>query len=174
MKASLYIVVIALLILGTVSQVSAMTPWFPFCRGRKLGQSICRYQTRSIGHWLASHALLDAIPHNDEALEIALTTAIGAALLTHQVMQREDVDWELFLTGGLGGILPDGEHFLKRNGFIERSLYPSHNGTIKQPRTEPVWALWFELGLLWWLLRWVLGVFKGYLGLGMDLEKEVW
>ncbi|NLY52964.1 MAG: hypothetical protein GX063_08710 [Firmicutes bacterium] len=95
----------------------------------------------------ASHALLDAIPHNDEALEIALTTAIGAALLTHQVMQREDVDWELFLTGGLGGILPDGEHFLKRNGFIDRSLYPSHNGTIKQPRTEPVWALWFELGV---------------------------
>ena len=147
MKASLYIVVIALPSLGIVSQVSAMTLGSHFVVGGSLANRFADTKLEALAIGLASHALLDAIPHNDEALGIALISAIGAALLMHEVRQREDVDWGLFLAGGLGGILPDGEHFLKRKGPIGRSLYSSHNGTIRQPRIEPAWALGFELGV---------------------------
>ncbi len=91
---------------------------------------------------LASHAVLDALPHYDFPdwrIEIA-----GAAL-TLALLGLLGLGTAAAVAGGLAGVLPDLEILLWRLGRLPRSrfLFPSHSGLIRHGRaTGPATLGW--------------------------------
>lgn len=131
----------------TSEPIKAMTLGTHFTVGASLATALTDEKLPAFLLGFASHAVLDAIPHNDSRAEITVAMQIGAAIYLYKLIKEDNPKWKLALIGGLAGMLPDLEHSLKRNGIIPRSYYPSHTGSIRQPRAEPEIAFLFELGV---------------------------
>lgn len=102
---------------------------------------------------LASHALLDAVPHYDYDLTTQILLIVGAsALVKWQYDQTGDLR---IVAGALGGLLPDIEHVLRKMGLQNDKYFPSHSGTIPHGKASNIWhGLWLEVGtvgILWGL-----------------------
>lgn len=143
--------IVALVAMGSVvsapGTVGAMTLGTHFTVGAGLAYALADSEWEAFVLGFASHALLDAIPHNDETSAITVAAGLAAALLTYRLMEQDDLDWGVVATGGIAGMLPDAEHALKQAGITKRSYYPSHNGMIHQPKADAGTAMWTELGV---------------------------
>ncbi len=128
-------------------ELEAMTPGTHFVFGSSMSQVLAKNELSAILVGLSSHALLDAIPHNDSVKGISLVTAVGAVVYAYKLFNSEEGDNLIAIIGGLAGMLPDLEHTLKKTGLIARSYYPTHTGLIHQPKAEPNTALIMELGV---------------------------
>ena len=96
---------------------------------------------------LASHTLLDAIPHYEYRPLTQVALMLGAGLIISQEYNRSG-DMRL-LAGAAGGVLPDVEHLLRKLGWQKRPVFPSHNGTLPHGSTTNVWhGIWLEAGLV--------------------------
>jgi hypothetical protein len=96
---------------------------------------------------LASHTLLDAMPHweYNEVTQVVLLAAAGAFI--RQEFSRTG-DWRL-IAGAAGGVLPDLPHVLRRLGWKGKSRFPSHDGTLPHGRAKKMWqGIWLEAGLV--------------------------
>jgi hypothetical protein len=96
---------------------------------------------------LASHALLDAIPHYDYDLTTQIVLLVGAgALVKWQYDQTGDLR---IIAGAVGGFLPDIEHVLKKLGIQNDKYFPTHNGAIPHGKAKNLWhGLWLEVGIV--------------------------
>ncbi|MCP4517100.1 MAG: hypothetical protein GY824_17970, partial [Delftia sp.] len=103
-----------------------------FAAGALVG-GLCPNVWTAAGAGLASHAVLDAIPHYDHPdwrLELGGGVLMLLILLTLPCASAAAV------VGGLGGILPDLENLLQKLGRMKRSafVFPSHTGLIPHGR----------------------------------------
>lgn len=146
-KGTIVACVLMGLIMWRPTESGAMTLGTHFVVGAGLAYTLADNEWEALALGLASHVLLDAIPHNDETVEIPVMSTLAAVLFTYRLMQQEGVDWGIVGAGGVGGLLPDAEHALKHAGIIKRSYFPSHDGLIRQPKVEMGTALWIEFGL---------------------------
>lgn len=89
----------------------------------------------ALGAGLASHAMLDAIPHTDyrrarygvadALMGLGIAALLGPSLGTAAMV------------GAMAGMLPDLEVALQHLGFMRRCLFPSHNGRLPHPQVPP-------------------------------------
>lgn len=96
---------------------------------------------------LASHTLLDAMPHweYNEPTQVVLLAA-AAAFITQEFSRTGD--WRL-IAGAVGGVLPDLPQVLRRIGWKGKSRFPSHDGTLPHGRAKKMWqGIWLEAGLV--------------------------
>lgn len=82
---------------------------------------------------LASHALLDVVPHydvSDYRVDVVLTILAGAGLWVASGGQGPVV-W-----GMIGGIVPDLENLFMKLGWLraERRIFPTHVGPLPHGR----------------------------------------
>jgi hypothetical protein len=93
---------------------------------------------------IASHAVLDAVPHRDyvswsaNAIDTAVAVALAAVLAGRLPKERRV---RAFL-GAIGGVLPDMETVAFKAGLLpaERRVFPSHSGLIRHGRAGAVWT----------------------------------
>ncbi|MBE3576186.1 MAG: hypothetical protein IMX00_00570 [Limnochordales bacterium] len=151
MRALLKLLTVSLLFLGlivaTPAPAGAMTLGTHFIVGAGLAHALADNEWEAFALGLASHMLLDAIPHDDRAVETPVITALLATLFAYQLLHQGEANWRLIAAGGVAGMFPDAEHALKHAGVSKRSYYPSHSGMIRQPRAEMGTALAIELGI---------------------------
>lgn len=96
---------------------------------------------------LASHTLLDAMPHWEYGVLTQVVLLVGAGAIIRQEYDRTG-DVRL-IAGAIGGLLPDLEHVLRRLGWRSRSRFPSHDGTLPHGRAHEMWqGIWLEAGLV--------------------------
>lgn len=97
---------------------------------------------------VASHAVLDAIPHYDGSGWFQNLTLIAGILVTRDLYNRSGQDPRV-LWGAVGGMVPDIEHFLASRGIIKRGqkIFPSHIGIIRQPSAPEDAGTVLELGV---------------------------
>jgi hypothetical protein len=84
---------------------------------------------KAYGVGVVSHGVLDLFPHRDYELPaeaVMATIALGYIALRYGLKSPE-------LAGALGGVSPDAENAMKRFGFGNKMLYPTH--------TEFPWSL---------------------------------
>lgn len=107
----------------------AMDPGSHAMTGGALGLKLTNSPFEAFLIGLASHALLDVIPHTNPPLKSPGTQAYLAAdgLLLYDAWRRNDYDDRIFW-GALGGVLPDLE---QRPGYTGEKVFPTHNGTLK-------------------------------------------
>lgn len=102
--------------------------------GAALGYRLAEDDAQAFLIGLASHALLDAIPHYDAepfAKGVGpLEVEAGLTLILLNDQYRSSGRNSRLLCGAIGGVAPDIEHVvpLTKSG---RKIFPSHNGTIK-------------------------------------------
>lgn len=105
---------------------------------------------------LASHALLDLVPHADYRTTRAGVVDFAAGLLLALVAGRHA--GASALVGALAGMLPDVEVALSHLGWnpLRRNVFPTHNGLLPHAQAAPplgaatqlllggaaAWALW--------------------------------
>jgi hypothetical protein len=97
---------------------------------------------------IASHAVLDAMPHSDQmswsanAIDVAAAAALAAVLAARLPKERR----VRALLGAIGGMLPDAETVACRAGLLpaESKVFPTHSGVIRHGRGGTAWnvALW--------------------------------
>jgi hypothetical protein len=105
---------------------------------------------------VASHGLLDLLPHYDfqrTRLEILLgLVALAGVLLVGGVSG-------VLLLGALGGVAPDLENLAWKLGWLaeERKVFPTHTGLLPHGRVIGPGSLWVQtalglgcLGLVLW------------------------
>jgi hypothetical protein len=119
---------IALLIAGITvsSHASAMDPGSHAMAGGAMGLRWTRTPAQAFLVGLASHALLDMIPHSNPPLKSPGTAAYLAAdgALLYNAWNHNDRDPRIFW-GAAGGVLPDADYLLPHHYF------PTHNGRLK-------------------------------------------
>ena len=101
---------------------------------------------------LASHALLDAIPHYDHPdwrLELAGGVLSLVVLLLMPFATLPAV------LGGLAGMLPDLENLFQKLGKMRRDqfVFPSHTGLIPHGRTLGPRSIVWQVAIFVFLLR---------------------
>jgi hypothetical protein len=102
---------------------------------------------------LASHAILDTLPHYDYNLTTQILLLVGAsALVKWQYDQTGDIR---IVVGAVGGFLPDIEHVFRKLGIQNDRYFPTHNGSIPHGKAPNMWqGIWLEvgaIGILWGL-----------------------
>lgn len=125
----------------------AMTAGPHMAVGASLGK-VSGNPASALGLGMASHVLLDVLPHNDDSKWLQAISLAAALWTTNQIYEKSQKDPKV-LWGVAGGLLPDLEHLLAQKGLISRKqkIFPTHNGTIPQgKRLEPDIALTLELG----------------------------
>lgn len=102
---------------------------------------------------LASHVLLDSIPHYDYDVTTQIILIVGACALVKQ--QYDNTGDIRIVYGAIGGLLPDIEHVFRKLGIQNDKYFPSHNGTVPHGKAKDLWqGLWLEagaVGILWGL-----------------------
>ena len=95
---------------------------------------------------LASHAVLDMLPHYDHRRRLELGGGLAALAL---LLVMPFVSWAAVI-GGIAGMLPDLENLFQKLGKMRRDqfVYPTHTGLLKHgrplgPRNLGVQALIF-------------------------------
>ncbi len=110
---------------------------------------------------IASHAVLDMIPHYDHPdWRLELLGGIGALILLLALPFGSTAA----AMGGLGGMLPDLENLFQKLGWYPRRyfIFPTHNGILPHGRR-------LERGSL----RWQLAIFSGcFLVLGLSAPRQ--
>lgn len=93
---------------------------------------------------VASHAVLDAVPHREYVTWTANALETGAAiLLTAAMTTRLPKGARLkAVAGAVGGILPDVETVAYQAGFMpaERKVFPTHTGRIRHGHGGWMWT----------------------------------
>lgn len=98
---------------------SRMPSWAP-CWGRILERPHAAFLTG-----VASHTILDYLPHNDSQDPIVLLgTGCGVCAILAGAFLTGD---EGMIAGALGGILPDAEHVLRGHPRPGAPLFPGHH-----------------------------------------------
>lgn len=104
----------------------AMDPGSHAMAGGALGLRMSKNGATAFLIGLASHALLDVVPHTNPPLKsrgtLAYLAADGALLYT--AWRHNEYDSRIFW-GAVGGVLPDAEYLTKFR------IFPTHNGRIK-------------------------------------------
>lgn len=96
---------------------------------------------------VASHTLLDAMPHWEYGIPTQVVLLVGAGAVIGQEYARTG-DRRL-IAGAVGGLLPDLRHVLRRLGWEKKPRFPSHDGTLPHGRAERIWqGIWLEAGLV--------------------------
>ena len=93
---------------------------------------------------VASHAVLDAVPHRD-FLELPVVAVDAAAALTLVGVLASRLPNGVrarAFAGALGAVLPDVEVVAYRAGLLraERKVFPTHNGQIPHGRGTAAWT----------------------------------
>lgn len=132
----------------TTAPAAAMTPGTHALVGAGLAYEFADSPFDGLVLGIVSHAVLDAIPHNDQTRWIPAITLAVSAMAINEMYKKSGNDPKV-LWGAAGGVLPDLEHALYAAGIIKRNqkVFPTHTGLIKQPRTSPEIAAFVELGL---------------------------
>jgi hypothetical protein len=107
---------------------------------------------------LATHALLDVVPHDDHVFpkwgEILLgVCSLGVCYL----LSQGGYGW-LIVVGAFGGTCPDLEHTPYEKGWLTRRFYPTHNDLLPHPESSRAFSLAVQLPLFaaslmvmaWW------------------------
>ncbi|MBW3624150.1 MAG: hypothetical protein KY468_12150 [Armatimonadetes bacterium] len=108
----------------------AMDPGSHAMAGGALGLKLTKNPMGAFLIGLASHALLDVVPHTNPPLKSPGTQAylVADGALLYDAWRRNDHDPRIFW-GALGGVLPDAEYLHKG-----QKVFPTHNGTLKHGR----------------------------------------
>jgi hypothetical protein len=91
--------------------------------GATLGR-LCRRPGWAVALGIASHALLDVLPHRDPPGRLSLLLdGAGVAAVTGSLLVRRE--WGM-LAGAVGALLPDLEHLGHLGNPHARGWFPSH------------------------------------------------
>ena len=100
--------------------------------------------TAAFAAGLASHAVLDAVPHRDYVGfgANAIDGAAGLVLVGILAAGLPNGTRTRALAGALGAVLPDAEVLAYRAGIIsaERKVFPTHTGRIRHGRGGAAWT----------------------------------
>lgn len=135
-----------------------------FLVGSMLGQAVGNpYAACALG--LASHIVLDAIPHSDYS-KIVHGVVDLAAVATVACISIRTAAGRSALTGGLAAILPDLEVAIAhlriekdKASCKNKFLFPSHSGFIRHGRLRPPWGIATQIAAI--VIVWI--VSKGAL-----------
>jgi hypothetical protein len=96
---------------------------------------------------VASHTLLDAMPHWEYGPLAQAVLLFGAgAVVGYEFGRTGDLR---LIAGAVGGVLPDLPHLLRGLGWKVKSRFPSHTGALPHGRAKNLWqGIWFEVGLV--------------------------
>ncbi|MFY9355727.1 MAG: hypothetical protein WAP39_06195 [Bacillota bacterium] len=131
-----------------------------FTVGLMLGQAAGNpYAAFALG--LASHVILDAIPHSDYSKTIHGIADFVAVMAACYVSVRLGAGAS-GLVGGFSGVLPDLEvaiAHLRSGGDLSaqkcRFFFPSHTGLVRHGRLRPPWGIVTQIaavGAVWAVL----------------------
>ncbi|NLJ60066.1 MAG: hypothetical protein GX338_03855 [Firmicutes bacterium] len=132
-----------------------------FSVGLMLGQAVGNpYAACALG--LASHIVLDAIPHSDYSRIVHGVLDFAAVVAIACISIRAGAG-RCALFGGLAAAIPDLEvavAYLRmerdRSPCKHEFLFPSHNGLIRHGRLRPPWGVCTQIAtvvVVWTLLR---------------------
>jgi hypothetical protein len=132
-----------------------------FVVGSMLGQAVgSSYAACALG--VASHIVLDAIPHSDYS-KIVHGVLDLAAVATIACISIRAGAGRSALTGGLAAILPDLEVAIvhlrmekDKASCKHRLFFPSHSGFIRHGRLRPPWGVVTQVAtivVVWMVLK---------------------
>jgi hypothetical protein len=125
---------------------SAMTGAAHILGGAASGQ-VAGSPTGAFVVGVASHTLLDSVPHSEYSLATQALLAAGACLIVKQEYDRTG-DWRI-VAGALGGFIPDIEHGFRELGWQKKKHFPSHDNTLPHGHARKIWqGIWLETGMV--------------------------
>lgn len=99
----------------------------------------------ALGLGMASHIVLDAIPHNDSDNLVQAISLVAGMWATNKIYEDSQRDPQV-LWGVAGGLLPDLEHIIAKQRALKKKYFPTHTGVIPHgKRLDPELALLIEL-----------------------------
>ncbi len=114
--------------------------------GAVLGQALAGDDSAALAVGMASHGLMDALPHHEWSLPEQAVAFVAAAWWLQDAYRRTG-DTRL-LWGAAGAVLPDVETVLRRFGMLRIAVYPSHNGLTPHGRADRRTGLLVEGGVI--------------------------
>ncbi|MFS8569817.1 MAG: hypothetical protein FWJ62_02185 [Thermaerobacter sp.] len=97
---------------------------------------------------LASHAVLDAIPHWDYRTVPAAVVDVLVGAVAVGAAAAQAADPAPVIAGAVGAVLPDVEVALKALGrWPWRLFYPSHTGRLPHPAAPLPWGVLTQLAV---------------------------